>query len=89
MSKILVVDDEVKACKLLKRFLEAKGHEAVTAGNGIEALKELGNGPVDLIITDILMPEMDGFLLCRECKTNQKLSSIPFIFYTATYVQEG
>nr|MBC8551131.1 DNA-binding response regulator [Candidatus Brocadiales bacterium] len=38
MSKILVVDDEVKACKLLKRFLEAKGHEAVTAGNGIEAL---------------------------------------------------
>ncbi len=88
MSKILVVDDEVKACTLLKRFLEAKGHEAVTAGNGIEALEKLKTCPVDIIITDILMPEMDGFQLCRECKTNDKLSQIPFIFYTATYISK-
>jgi len=88
MSKILVVDDEVKACKLLKRFLEAKGHEAVTAGNGVEALEKLKTIFVDLIITDILMPGMDGFQLCRECKTNDKLRPIPFIFYTATYVSK-
>ncbi|MBT6230968.1 MAG: response regulator, partial [Candidatus Scalindua sp.] len=86
MNKILIVDDEVKACELLKRYLQAKGHDAVTAGNGIEALEKLNDGPVDLIITDILMPHMDGFQLCRECKTNEKLRYIPFLFYTATYV---
>lgn len=88
MSKILVVDDEVKACELLKRYLQAKGYDAVTARNGIEALEKLKDGPVDLIITDILMPEMDGFQLCRECKSNDKLRSIPFIFYTATYISK-
>ena len=88
MSKILVVDDEAKACELLKRFLEAKGHEALTAGNGVEALEKLKNNFVDLIISDILMPEMDGFRLCRECKGNDKLRTIPFIFYTATYVSK-
>lgn len=88
MSKILVVDDEVKACALLKRFLEANGHEVITAGNGIEALEKLKSDPVDLIITDILMPEMDGFRLCRECKTSDKLRQIPFIFYTATYISK-
>ena len=88
MSKILVVDDEVKACELLKRYLEAKGYEAATARNGNEALEELKCGPVDLIITDILMPEMDGFQLCRECKSDDKLKSIPFIFYTATYISK-
>ena len=61
MNKILVVDDEVKACELLKRYLQANGHDAVSAGNGIEALEKLNDGPVDLIITDILMPHMDGF----------------------------
>jgi len=88
MNKILVVDDEVKACELLKRYLQANGHDAVSAGNGIEALEKLKDGPVDIIITDILMPEMDGFQLCRECKTNEKLKSIPFLFYTATYVSK-
>ena len=88
MSKILIVDDEDKACELLKRYLVAKEYEAVTAGNGIEALEELKRGPVDLIITDILMPKMDGFQLCRECKSNDKLKSIPFIFYTATYISK-
>lgn len=88
MSRILAVDDEKKACALLKRFLEVKGHEVVTAGNGIEALEKLKSNPVDLIITDILMPEMDGFQLCRECKTNDKLRHIPFIFYTATYISK-
>ena len=88
MNNILVVDDEVKACELLKRYLQAKGYDAVTAGNGIEALEKLKDGPVDLIITDILMPGMDGFQLCRECKSNDNLKSIPFIFYTATYISK-
>ncbi len=88
MRKILIVDDEVKACELLKRYLEAKGYGTVTAGNGTEALEELKRGPIDLIITDILMPEMDGFQLCRECKSNDELKSIPFIFYTATYISK-
>ena len=88
MSKILVVDDEAKVCKILERFLEAKGHEVVTARNGIEALEELKNDLVDLIISDILMPEMDGFEFCRKCKTNTKLRMIPFVFYTASYISK-
>ena len=88
MSKILVVDDEAKVCKLLERFLEAKGYEVVTASNGIEALVELKNDLVDPIISDVLMPGMDGFEFCRECKTNTRLRMIPFIFYTASYISK-
>ncbi|ODS33450.1 MAG: hypothetical protein SCARUB_01422 [Candidatus Scalindua rubra] len=88
MNKILVVDDEVKSCDLIKRFLEAKGYDVITAGNGVEALEKLKRDLVDLIIADILMPEMDGFQLCRECKSNDTLRMIPFIFYTATYISK-
>jgi len=85
VSKILVVDDIKLNCDLLQAFLEGRGHGVVTACNGAEALELARASQPDLIISDILMPVMDGFALCKEWKKDGLLSQVPFIFYTATY----
>lgn len=66
-------------------MLEERGHSVTGTSNGKLALKVLKDSIPDLIITDILMPEMDGFDLCRKIKSDPELSQIPLIFYTATY----
>lgn len=83
--RILVVDDREENLYLLKYLLEGKKHEVLTAPNGVAALDVLGKGDIDLIISDILMPEMDGFQLVRKVRTSEALQSIPIIIHTATY----
>ncbi len=85
MTKILVVDDNEQNQYILKLLLEGQSYAVEIARNGIEALKAARSNPPDLIISDILMPGMDGFGLCRQWKTDEQLKGIPFIFYTATY----
>jgi PAS domain S-box-containing protein len=85
MSRILVVDDHEQNRYLLRTVLEARGDEVQEGANGVEALEEARLRPPDLIISDILMPQMDGFALCRECKNDEHLRHVPFVFYTATY----
>lgn len=85
MTKILVADDNEQNIYLLKVLLESKGYDLILARNGLEALKAARKHKPDLIISDILMPGLDGFGLCRNIKTDDALKMIPFIFYTATY----
>jgi two-component system sensor histidine kinase/response regulator len=83
--KILIADDQPTNLKLLRAQLEAEGHQVIVALNGVEALAALEGEKVDAIISDILMPQMDGYRFCYEVRKNPRLQAIPFIFYTATY----
>ena len=80
MTKILIADDNEQNLYLLKVLLEGNGYELTLVKNGIEALESTKSNSPDLIISDILMPGMDGFSFCRECKTNNQLKDIPFVF---------
>jgi PAS domain S-box-containing protein len=86
--KILIVDDMEVNLELLEARLVGSGYEVTSAKNGIEALDELKRDSIDMIISDILMPKMDGYQLCRECKQSDILRKIPFVFYTATYTDK-
>jgi signal transduction histidine kinase len=84
--KFLIADDSPRNLKLLRAGLEAEGHQVVEAANGAEALAMLERETPDAVISDILMPTMDGFRLCREIrKSATHYRNIPVILYTATY----
>ena len=85
--KVLAVDDTKNDRLLLTKILLSAGYDVKSACNGIEALEKIELEKPDLIISDILMPEMDGFRFCRELKTNEGTRDIPIIFYTATYTE--
>lgn len=85
---VLIVDDQYINRYLLEKLLDGYGYTVISAEDGMQALDILRQEPVDLIISDILLPRMDGFQLCREVKTDSKLCKIPFIFYTAAYTEQ-
>ena len=85
---ILVVDDNEQNCHQLQALLSGNGYAVVTAADGAEALEKARQSPPDLIITDILMPVMDGFSLCRKWMRDERLRDIPLVFYTTTYTDE-
>lgn len=85
MPTVLIVDDKEDNLYLLRALLTGNGFDALTATNGQQALELARDKAPDLVISDILMPVMDGFTLCRIWKNDPKLSRAPFVFYTATY----
>jgi two-component system cell cycle sensor histidine kinase/response regulator CckA len=86
--EVLIVDDKPQGFNPLESILRESGYEVVLAANGKEALVKLRSRNFHLIISDILMPVMDGLQLCKECKRDEKLKEVPFIFYTAAYRNE-
>jgi len=76
--KVLAVDDLAENLCFMMNLLESAGYGAVCAKNGKEALERLQEEAFDLIVSDILMPVMDGFQLCWECKTKAQWRDIPF-----------
>ena len=86
--KILVVEDDDNSRVYLERALKAQGYIVESATNGVLALEKALQSPPDIIISDIMMPEMDGFALCGQVKADEQLQHIPFIFYTATYTEK-
>lgn len=78
--RILIVDDNKEFLNLLETMLRNNGYEVVPATNGVEALEKLYIEHIDLIISDILMPKMDGFQLCIKVKADKKMKDIPLVF---------
>lgn len=85
--KVLVVDDDDSGRYLISSLLKGHGHEVLEARDGREALEHARSEPVDIVVTDILMPVMDGYTLVREWKADAELGAIPIIFYTASYTE--
>lgn len=88
MQSVLIVDDNTQNLYYLEVLLQGNGFTTLTAANGAEALESARNNPPNLIISDILMPVMDGYALCLEWKADERLKHIPFIFYTATFTEQ-
>ncbi|MDX8412839.1 MAG: response regulator [Mariprofundales bacterium] len=86
--RIMVVDDIEQNRYMLTYMLQSQGALVSAAEHGKQALDQLLATPHDMIISDILMPVMDGYQLCRECKLHATLRQIPFVFYTATYTTD-
>lgn len=82
---ILIVDDIAINRKLLRAMLEAEGHAAIEAADGVEALLVLQSTQVDALMSDILMPRMDGYRLCHEVRSTEGLHDLPIVIYTSTY----
>jgi DNA-binding response OmpR family regulator len=82
-KRILVVDDDENILNLEKTILGQKGFDVTGAAGGLEALKLLGEGTFDLVLLDVMMPEVDGFTVCRKIKEDPRLKDIPVIFLTA------
>ena len=80
MYHILIVDDEVRIRSMIRKYAEFEGHEVTEAGDGMQAVYLCRNQSFDIIIMDIMMPELDGFSACREIR---KISQVPIIMLSA------
>ena len=80
-KNLLLVDSDAKSLRVMEVSLRKAGFSVTTAINGVDALDKVKISPPELIISDIKMPEMNGFEFCREIKKDDSLANIPFIFF--------
>lgn len=88
-TMVLMVDDDATNRILVSEILDLCGYESIQAGSGIEALDVLVENPVDVILLDIMMPDMDGYEFCKKLKESNNLSHIPIIMLTALIDDES
>src|ERR1043165_6020447 len=82
MGVILIAFEREAELSALEQLLSGRGHRVVRSGNGLAALDAARREPPHAIVSDIVLPRMDGFALCRKWKQDERLQSIPFVFYT-------
>ena len=78
-KKILIVDDEPEMVSLLSQFLGNAGYQIRTAADGQEALEKVSEASPDLLLMDIMLPKVDGWLVCQKLKADEKFKKIPII----------
>jgi len=88
-ERALIVDDDADLLSILKRYLEKDGFEAVLAADGVKALASAAATKPDIIITDVDMPRMDGFTLCRRVKESKALRNTPLIIMSGKKISEA
>ena len=82
-EKILIVDDDLESLKLISLMLQRRGYEVTAAQSGEQALSKIENENPNLIILDVMMPDMDGYEVCRYLRANPQTSHLPVIMFTA------
>jgi two-component system alkaline phosphatase synthesis response regulator PhoP len=82
-KRILVVDDEPDFCSIVQGQLEKEGFDVELAYNGVEGMKKVQSNPPDAIVLDVMMPEKDGYEMCKELKADSELCGIPVLLLTA------
>lgn len=88
-KKILIIDDDKNIILALKYYLSIEGYEVHAAANGKHAFQILNENPPDLILLDVKMPVMNGYLFAQLVKSKEKFKSIPIIMITATVNMTG
>ncbi len=88
MVKILVVDDEVDITDTLKILLERRGFEVITANSGKEALEKVKKEKPDVVLLDVMMPDMSGWDVCKKIKEDNETKDIPVIMLTILFGEE-
>lgn len=83
MKKILVVDDDITLRTALSNYLQNRGYAVQDACSGVEALTIVEQNPPDLVVSDVLMPEMDGLEFCRRLRATRFGQLVPFIFLSS------
>src|SRR4030095_15992635 len=82
-SRVLIVEDEPDIRDLLTFHLERDGFQVARVGTGTEALRQVGLTPPDLVILDLMLPEMDGLEVCRRLRADTATATLPIIMLTA------
>ena len=82
-KRILVVDDEPDFCAIVQGQLEKEGFDVELAYNGVEGLEKVKANPPDAIVLDVMMPEMDGYEVCKVLKDDDTYAEIPIVLLTA------
>lgn len=87
-KNILIVEDEESLLKLETILLTVKGYQVTGAVNGTDALDKLSKNQFDLVLLDIMLPDIDGYEVCRRIRQDQKISTIPVVMLTARKSQD-